>query len=462
MATDEIATAMESESVASDTTTATEDNGIDLTPNKDGGVLKKILREGTGSETPGKGDTVYVHYVGTLLDGTKFDSSRDRNELFDFKLGMGSVIKAWDIGVASMKKGELALLTCKPEYAYGESGSGPVIGPNATLVFEVELFRWEGEDISEERDGGVTRRVIRKGEGYKTPNEGATVDVHITGRYNDAIFDDRNVQFILGEGEELDICPGLEQALKKFVNKEHSKLWIKSKHAFGKEGSAKFNIPPDADIVYEVEMTNFEKAKEAWEMDTAEKLNQSELVKQKGTDFFKAGKYKQAINYYKKIVKFLETESALEGEETSRHKSLLLAAHLNLAMCQLKLQDYQQAEKECENALEIDAKNEKGLFRRGMARLKQNEYESAIEDFREVLKIDPNNKAARKELSLATQKLKQFRDKEKKLYAGMFTKLAAKEEKLNTNEVNGTDSRSRSEGHDSGSAGSGDGEAMEN
>lgn len=87
------------------------------------------------------------------------------------------------------------------------------------------------------------------------------ISVHITGKYNDAVFDDRNLQFILGEGEEHDICPGLEQALKKFENKEHSRLWIKSKYAFGKEGCAKFNIPPDADIVYEVEMKNFEKVR---------------------------------------------------------------------------------------------------------------------------------------------------------------------------------------------------------
>jgi FK506-binding protein 4/5 len=90
---------------------------------------------------------VSVHYVGTLLDGTKFDSSRDRNQKFDFDLGKGSVIKAWDIGVATMRRGEICRLTCKPEYAYGESGSGEKIGPNATLIFEIELFDFTGKII---------------------------------------------------------------------------------------------------------------------------------------------------------------------------------------------------------------------------------------------------------------------------------------------------------------------------
>ncbi len=88
-----------------------------------------------------------VHYVGTLLDGTKFDSSRDRNQKFDFDLGKGSVIKAWDIGVATMRRGEICRLICKPEYAYGENGSGEKIGPNATLIFEIELFDFTGKII---------------------------------------------------------------------------------------------------------------------------------------------------------------------------------------------------------------------------------------------------------------------------------------------------------------------------
>lgn len=114
---------------------------IDLTPDKDGGVLKKIIKEGVEDLTPMNGCEVKVHYVGTLQDGTIFDSSRDRNKPFKFKLGSGTVIKAWEIGIASMKKNEIAMLTCAPKYAYGEAGSPPKILPNATLNFEVSRLK---------------------------------------------------------------------------------------------------------------------------------------------------------------------------------------------------------------------------------------------------------------------------------------------------------------------------------
>ncbi|KAF1383670.1 hypothetical protein PFLUV_G00134260 [Perca fluviatilis] len=104
------------------------------------GVEVETIRPGDGKTFPKKGQNVSVHYVGTLTNGKKFDSSRDRGDPFKFKIGQGQVIRAWDEGVAQMSVGQVAKLTCSPDYAYGAKGYPPVIPGNSTLIFEVELL----------------------------------------------------------------------------------------------------------------------------------------------------------------------------------------------------------------------------------------------------------------------------------------------------------------------------------
>ena len=112
--------------------------GTPLPPGPDKlGIVDEVV--GTGPEAT-VASTVTVHYTGTLMNGVKFDSSRDKNKPFDFKLGAGSVIKGWDQGVLGMKVGGKRKLTIPSALGYGEKGSPPTIPPNAGLKFDVELL----------------------------------------------------------------------------------------------------------------------------------------------------------------------------------------------------------------------------------------------------------------------------------------------------------------------------------
>ncbi|MGH0141192.1 UNVERIFIED_CONTAM: hypothetical protein FKN15_010720 [Acipenser sinensis] len=259
--------------------------GVDLSPKQDKGVCKVIVRPGDEAEYPMTGDRVSVHYTGKLLNGKKFDSSRDRNEPFTFNLGRGQVIKAWDIGVASMKKGEVCQLMCHSEYAYGVSGSPPKIPPKSTLIFEIELLNFKGEELTE--DGGVIRRIKQKGEGFSNPNEGAIVEVRLEGRSGGRVFDSRDVQFVVGEGEDHSIPLGVDRTMEKMQKGECCLIYLKPQYGFGDEGKPEFHIEPNAELVYQVTLKDFEKAKESWEMSIEEKLEQAVGVKQKGTQYFK-------------------------------------------------------------------------------------------------------------------------------------------------------------------------------
>ncbi|KAF7253709.1 Peptidyl-prolyl cis-trans isomerase FKBP5, partial [Varanus komodoensis] len=495
------------------------EQGEDITPNKDRGVLKIVKRTGNKDESPMIGDKVYVHYKGKLANGKKFDSSRDRNEPFIFSLGKGQVIKAWDIGVATMKKGEICHLLCKPEYAYGSAGSVPKIPSNATLFFEIELLDFKGEDLFE--NGGIIRRIKQKGEGYSNPNEGAAVQIyqnpdkrtqgglhnpshplnliltttlseirkaniisslhnphfdshretlqstqvaepffsfaffhkkycaiHLKGFCDGRMFDCRDVAFTVGEGEDHDIPIGIDKALEKMQRGEHCILHIGAQYGFGKAGKRIFGIGPNAELVYEITLKSFEKylliaidlhlqAKESWEMDTKEKLEQAAIVKEKGTIYFKEGKYLQAVIQYGKIVSWLEMEYGLSERESKASEALLLAAFLNLAMCYLKLREYTKVIEYCNKALALDQSNEKGLYRRGEARLLMNEFELAKSDFQRVLEVNPQNKAAKSQITVCQKKTKEHNERDRKIYANMFKKFAERDAKEEANKITG-------------------------
>ena len=133
---------LDPEATTEETTEDTTDMADNMTTTESG-LMYEDLEVGTGA-SPTTGQSVTVHYTGTLENGEKFDSSRDRNRPFSFRIGVGQVIKGWDEGVASMRVGGRRKLVIPPELGYGARGAGGVIPPNATLIFDVELIRVGG------------------------------------------------------------------------------------------------------------------------------------------------------------------------------------------------------------------------------------------------------------------------------------------------------------------------------
>jgi peptidylprolyl isomerase len=112
------------------------------------GLTYLITKKGTGAQLKA-GDTAVMHYTGTLTNGVKFDSSHDRGEPFEFKLGAGQVIKGWDEGVAKLRVGDHAILVIPGKHAYGPKGVPNVIPPDATLIFIVEVVGVKASPLTE-------------------------------------------------------------------------------------------------------------------------------------------------------------------------------------------------------------------------------------------------------------------------------------------------------------------------
>jgi len=227
------------------------------------GLKYKLLEMGTGKQVM-PGDMVTVHYTGTLPDGTKFDSSKDRNQPFSFKVGGGQVIAGWDEGLRLLNVGDKAILTVPPGIGYGEHAMGK-IPANSTLIFEIEVletkspvvavpFNIEGKEVLTTASG-LKYVYIEKGNGPQAEN-GKTVDVHYTGYLMDGRKFDSSVErgdpisFPLGQGM---VIKGWEEGIALMKVGDKMRIIIPSELGYGANGAGGV-IPPNATLVFDVEL----------------------------------------------------------------------------------------------------------------------------------------------------------------------------------------------------------------
>lgn len=237
----------------------------------DSGLQYEVIESGDG-ESPQVGDLVTVHYVGTLEDGTEFDSSYAREQPFQFQLGAGEVIPGWDEGVSMMQVGETARLVIPPDLAYGEAGAGGVIPPDATLTFEVELVSIDAppptptplpppteldEDAFTTTESGLHYAVMEEGDG-DSPELGEIVTLEFSGWLEDgtSIGSTRAIgqpfQFALGEEE---ILPAWDEMVMLMQVGETAQFRVPPELAFGDEGSGDV-IPPGSTLIFEMELVD--------------------------------------------------------------------------------------------------------------------------------------------------------------------------------------------------------------
>lgn len=276
----------------------------------------------------------------------------------------------------------------------------------------------------------VTKQIIKDGHGHK-PTKFSTCFLHYRAwventsqKFEDTWQEQRPTELVLGK--EKPQMVGLGIGVSGMKSGERALLHVGWELGYGKEGSFSFpNVPPMADLLYEVELIGFDEAKEGKarsDMTVEERIEAADRRKLEGNAYFKDEKLEEAMQQYEMAIAYMGDDFMFQLFGKYRDMALAVKnpCHLNMAACLIKLRRYEEAIAQCSIVLSEDENNVKALFRRGKAKAELGQTDGAREDFQKAKKIVPEDKTIAKELRLLAEHDKAVYQKQKELYKGIF------------------------------------------
>ncbi|KAK7197934.1 FK506-binding protein (FKBP)-type peptidyl-prolyl isomerase [Novymonas esmeraldas] len=397
-------------------------------PGTDGGLHKTVLVEGAGTQ-PVKGAKVTVHYVGTLLDGTQFDSTRDRGEHYEFTLGRGQAIRGLDKGVATMRVGEKARLRCSPKYSGGAAGDPPTSLADSTTLFEVELLHWTREvDISPAKDKSLTMSVLKDGVDYENPAFESTVTMDLLvyiGEFDPRDTEHAPVKVMAGWKVVVGVTampPHLEAFLFKMRRLEAAACRVRSDLL--REAVPEFGIPSSVerghrDVTYVLELIELSRVR-TYDFAGAAKIAEGEKRKNSGNDAFKAGNLQLAERFYRRAMEFIGEDYGFDAAHTLECHRTRISVMGNLAQVLLMGGKFAESAAFSQKVLGLDASNTKALFRLAKAQSGMQDWDESVQSIDKVLALEPGNADAASLRSHVLLERKAFDQKQKTVFKKMF------------------------------------------
>ncbi|CAI9098339.1 OLC1v1034968C1 [Oldenlandia corymbosa var. corymbosa] len=396
--------------------------------NEDLGVLKKVLREGESWETPREPYEVKAWISAKSGTGEVLLSRGE--EPISFTFGKSEIPEGLEMGIGTMSRGEKAVIYVTSQHIT-ESPLIPAVETMGEIHFEVELIHFiQVRDVL--GDGRLIKRRIHDGRGefpMDCPLQDSLLRVHYKGMllnsektifYDTRVHNDgQPLEFSSGEGL---VPEGFEMCVRLMLPGEIALVTCPPDYAYDKFQRPD-NVPEGAYVQWEIELIDFEMAKDWTGFNFRQIMEDVEKIKGTGNRLFKEGKFQLAKAKYDKLLREFKHVNPMDDEEGKEFSNARDLLHLNVAACLLKMGECRKSIEECNKVLDANPAHVKALYRRGMAYMTAGDFEEARSDFNKMMSIDKSAEATAKAALVKLKKEEQeVHKRARKQFKGLFDK----------------------------------------